>query len=679
MAERCVFEVFLEFGPSVTFPFTNPVLIFATLMALIFLAPQIVTRLKIPGMVGLILGGALAGPSALNLLERDATIVLLGTVGLLYLMFQAGLSLDLGRFNTLKGRSVVFGLFSFFIPQLLTLWMARNVLGYSLEASLLLGSIIGSHTLIAYPIVARLGLMKNTAVTMTLGGTLVTDTLSLAILAIVMASLSGDVAAIDWALFGGAVAAYAAAAILGLPRLGYAFFRTVRNSPEMEFGFLMTVLFVTAWLAEAVGLAPIIGAFIGGLALNRLVPEQSTLMARIRFNGEALFVPFFLISVGLLIDFEVLFSSLELWKLAAVLVGLVSIGKLVATLIVRQIFGYTWAEGWTIYGLSVPQAAATLAVTLIGFEAGIFDGTLVNAVVVMILATCILGPALVEKYGLEMAHRAEAEPVEQHRVRERLLVPVANPKTSEELFDLALYMRDPKCREPVYPLMVVTDGQDAEERLQTKRQMLDHFVERGAEAHVAVRPLARIAMNVANGIARVAREERVSMVLIGWSGDVSTRERIFGTVLDQLLEETRQLLFVNRINEPLATTERVVLAVPPFAERSPGFFEAVHSVKTLASRLDAELVVVCEARHLEHDQDYVDSLEPEMEAKYVPVEAWSTLSQKLDEVVDRGSMIFALSARPRSAPWIPELDRLPRVLSERYPDNSLSVVFLSEY
>ncbi|RDV37903.1 cation:proton antiporter [Bradymonadaceae bacterium TMQ3] len=669
----------MEFGPSVTFPFSNPVLIFATLMALIFLAPQLVTRLKIPGMVGLILGGALAGPSALNLLERDATIVLLGTVGLLYLMFQAGLSLDLGRFNTLKGRSVVFGLISFFLPQLLTLWVALNVLGYSLEASLLLGSIIGSHTLIAYPIVARLGLMKNTAVTMTLGGTLVTDTLSLAILAIVMASLSGDVAAIDWAIFGGAVALYAAAAILGLPRLGYAFFRTVRNSPEMEFGFLMTVLFITAWLAEAVGLAPIIGAFIGGLALNSLVPEQSTLMARIRFNGEALFVPFFLISVGLLIDFRVLFSSLELWKLAAVLVGLVSIGKLAATLIVRQIFGYTWAEGWTIYGLSVPQAAATLAVTLIGFEAGIFDGTLVNAVVVMILATCILGPALVEKYGLEMAHRAEAAPVEQHRVRERLLVPVANPKTSDDLFDLALYMRDPKCREPVYPLMVVTDGQDAEERLQTKRKMLDHFVDKGAEAQVQVRPLARIAMNVANGIARVAREEHASMVLIGWSGHVSTRERIFGTVLDQLLEETRQLLFVNRICEPLATTERVVLAVPPFAERSPGFFEAVHSVKQLASRLDAELMVVCDERYIEQDRELVDSLEPQMDAKYVPVQAWSTLVQTLDEVVDRGAMIFALSARPRSAPWIPELDRLPRVLGERYPDNSLSVVFLSEY
>ncbi|RAL23119.1 cation/H(+) antiporter [Lujinxingia litoralis] len=669
----------MDFGPSVTFPFSNPVLIFATLMALIFLAPQVVTRLKIPGMVGLILGGALVGPSAFNLLARDATIVLLGTVGLLYLMFQAGLSLDLGRFNTLKGRSVVFGLFSFFIPQLLTLWVSLRFLGYSLEAALLLGSIIGSHTLIAYPIVARLGLMKNTAVTMTLGGTLVTDTLSLAILAIVMAWHSGDVAAIDWAVFGGAVAAYVAVVLLGLPRLGYAFFRTVRNSPEMEFGFLMTVLFFTAWLAEAVGLAPIIGAFIGGLALNRLVPEQSTLMARIRFNGEALFVPFFLISVGLLIDFEVLFSSLALWKLAAVLIALVSVGKLVAALIVRSIFKYSAAEGWTIYGLSVPQAAATLAVTLIGYEASIFDATLVNAVVVMILATCILGPALVEKYGLEMAHRAEAEPVEQRFGRERLLVPVANPKTSDELFDLALYMRDPKCKEPVYPLMVVTDGQDAEERLLTKRKMLDHFVTKGAEAGVSVRPLARIAMNVANGIARVAREERASMVLIGWSGQVSTRERIFGTVLDQLLDETRQLLFVNRISEPLATTEKVVLAVPPFAERSPGFFEAVNSVKLLASRLDAELVVVCEARHLEHDRSYVDSIEPELDADYVPVEAWSTLAQTLDNVVERGAMIFALSARPRSAPWIPELDRLPRVLSERYPDNSLSVVFLSEY
>ncbi len=674
----------MNFVPEITTPLSNPVLIFAVLMALIFIAPQVVQKLKIPGIVGLILAGALVGPSGLHLLEHNPDTVppdfmgLLGMAGLMYLMFQAGLSLDLARFIQLKGRSLTFGLISFFVPQIATVTVAFVWLGFSIEAALLLGSIIGSHTLIAYPIAARLGLIKNTAVTMTLGGTLVTDTLSLTILAIVVAWVAGDPSMGYWATFAFMVALFVFLVLWGLPRLGYLFFRTVQNRPEIEFGFLLTVLFVTAWLAEFAGLAPIIGAFVAGLAMNRMVPGQGTIMARMRFVGEALFIPFFMIYVGLLIDVAALFEDVEVWILAATLIALVSIGKLVAAKVVQHLFDYTAAEGWVSYGLSVPQAAATLAVTLVGFEIGLFDPAVVNAVVVMILVSCIIGSTVVEKFGLEVAHQMKAEPTRRSGLPERILVPLANPKTSQDLMELAVLMRDPDSEEPILPMMVVREEDPSQESVQSKREELDHAVEAGAEAQVPVEALTRIDLNAAHGIARAAREERATLLIIGWSGRVSTRERIFGSVLDQLLAETKQMIFVNRILHPLNTVRRVVLTIPPFAERSPGFFDAIHDIKLMASRLDADLEVVCVERYMEHDRNYVDSTEPQMEVKYSGISHWGELTDRLDEVVEESTLILSMSARPGTAAWFPALDGMPRVLAARYSENSFSVVFLSE-
>ncbi len=673
----------LDFIPEITFPLQNPVLIFALLMTLIFVAPQVVKKLKIPGIVGLILGGALVGPSVLNLLNHDPAATppdfmgVLGTAGLMYLMFLAGLSLDLARFNQMKGRSVGFGLLSFFIPQIASFITGYFILDFSFEAALLLGSIIGSHTLIAYPLVTQLGLVKNTAVTMTLGGTLVTDTLSLSILAIVVAAVVGDATVGYWFQFAALVGVFVFLVLWGLPKLGYIFFRTVRNRPDVEFGFLLTVLFVTAWLAEVVGLAPIIGAFVAGLAMNRLVPVRGTVMARVRFIGQALFIPFFLIYVGLLIDVDILFESVEIWVLALILIALVSIGKLVAAKSAQRLFDYTTAEGWVIYGLSVPQAAATLAVTLVGYEVGLFDTELVNAVVIMILVTCLIGSSVVEKFGLEVAHAKDVEAKERPEQRQRILVPVANPETSDDLLEMAFLMRDRDSEEPIYPLIVVVDDRYREERVRQKQEKMDYAIERGAEADVPVKPLTRIDMNIAHGVARAAQEEQATLIIIGWSGEVSARERIFGTVLDHLLDETRQIVIVNRILHPLNTVGKVILTIPPFAERSPGFLEAIHDVKLMASRVEAQLEVICAEKYLEHDREYVDSTSPEMEAQFKTIDDWTKLPGKLDEVVTEESMIVTLSARPNTAPWFPALDGMPRMLASRFPDTSFSVVFSS--
>lgn len=675
-------EALVSFLPNITFPLTNPVLIFALLMATILIAPRLVVRFKIPDVVGLILAGAIMGPSLLNLLSLAPDqgrapdfMEMMGTAGLMYLMFQAGLSIDHSQFNALRGRSFAFGLISFFIPQSATVLVAITLLDFSYPAGFLLGSIIGSHTLIAYPIVARMGLMKNTAIVTTLGGTLVTDTLSLSILAIVVASL-GDTSPGFWFTFAAMVTAFVVIVLSGLPRLGQFFFRTVRNRPELEFGFLLTVLFTTAWLAEVAGLAPIIGAFVAGLAMSRLVPAQGTLMARVRFFGNAFFVPFFLIYVGLLIDVHALLESREVWVLAGVLILLVSIGKLLAAKLIQGLFHHTATEGWTIYGLSVPQAAATLAVTLIGFEVGLFDSPLVNAVVVMILFTCILGPAIVEKYGLLMAHESSHAPPEPRKTKERILVPVANPKTSQQLLELAFLIRDPDSTEPIYPLMVITDSNLAGPAVASSQEQLEAAVEMGAEAEVPVHPLTRIDMNIAHGIARTASEERASLILLGWAPSVSTRQRLFGSVLDQLLDESQQMVFVTSCRFPVNTTRRILLCIPPFAKSSPGFRNALHKVKLMASRIEADLTILCVEEHLDSDFQYFHSASPALDARFLSIPAWNSLPLTLEEELQEGTTIVALSARPNTAPWFAALDDLPRMLARDFPNHSFSLVFL---
>ncbi|HET8865362.1 MAG TPA: cation:proton antiporter, partial [Gracilimonas sp.] len=466
-------------------PFSNPVMIFALVMIVILVAPIVSKKIKMPGIVGIILSGMIIGPSVLNLLERDNTIELLGTVGLLYLMFMAGLSIDLNRFQKLRNQSVGFGSLSYAFPAIGAYFTGIYLLDYSPETSFLLGAIVGSHTLLAYPIVERLGITKNTGVTMSIGGTLVTDSLSLGILAIVAGTVGESQGAGYWTTFVISIAVFVAASVIILPKLGRWFFRNMKHDTDVDFVFMMALLFSTAFLAEVAGLASIIGAFIAGLLLNRLVPANGTLMSRIQFVGNALFIPFFLISVGMLVDVEVL-ASLDVWIYAIAFTLLVLIGKGLAAFVVRLAKGSSNAEGLVIFGLTIPQSAATLAVTLLGYDLGFFDQTAVNAVVIMILITCLLGSSIVEKYGRKVAILEDEKPFETSEVPQRIIVPLANPETSDALMDIAFMIRDENSEEPIFPLTVAHDGKDVDAQVAKGEKMLSHAVVHAAAAEIPV-------------------------------------------------------------------------------------------------------------------------------------------------------------------------------------------------
>ncbi len=658
-------------------PFYDPVLIFALVMVIILIVPIVADKLRVPSIVGLIFAGALVGPGAMGLLERDQTIILLGTVGLLYLMFIAGISIDLEKFNKFRARSLSFGFISFGLPLAGSLILAPPLLGYSLESSLLLGAIVGSHTLLAYPIANRLGIGKNIAVTMSLGATMVTDALSLTILAIVAATIHGEINLEFWLTFLGFVGFYLLVVIFAFPRLGRWFFRYVRDQTNIEYVFLLTILFISAYVAQLVGLAAIIGAFLAGVAMNRLVPESSTLMSRLNFVGNTLFIPFFLISVGMLVDIQVL-TSLDVWLVMALFFVLVMVGKFIAAKCTQLYFRLSRDEGWVMLGLTSPQAAATLAVTLIGFDLGLFDELAVNAVVLLIMATCFVGPYLVDVFGRRVVLQEEKASLKVTDAPERILVPLSNPDTSEALMDIAIMIRGTKSTEPIFPLTVARESKYVEAAVASSEKLLSHAVVHAAAADIPVIPVTRVDLNIASGIVRATKELRISDIVIGWNGEITTRDRVFGSVLDQLLDQSDETILVSKIDQPINTTEKVLLAIPPMSQYEPGFGNSFQTIKKLINQLGAKLVVLATESNINLLKPFIEKQDPELSADYKIVQNWNLVSKALKENYNDLDLLILFSSRRGSIAWQPSFERLPSQVIRRIKPENLIIVYPAE-
>jgi Kef-type K+ transport system membrane component KefB/mannitol/fructose-specific phosphotransferase system IIA component (Ntr-type) len=657
-------------------PIADPVLIFALAMVIFVAAPLLFERARLPGIVGLIVAGAVVGPNGLNILDRSSTIELLGTVGLLYLMFMVGLELDLYDFNKYRNRSVVFGGLSFIIPQVIgtTVGLA---FGYTVASSLLLGSVFASHTVLAYPIASRLGIVKNLAVTTTLGGTILTEILALLVLAVVAGAVDGGIGPGFWLQLTISLSIYVLAVMILVPILARWFFRSIRSEASLEFVFVMAVLFSVSYLAHAAQVEPIIGALLTGLALNRLIPEHGALMNRIHFMGNALLIPFFMLSVGMLVDIRAL-GTREAWIFSIALAVAVIGAKLISALATRRAFSYTRDEGWVIFGLSVPHASGTLAIVLVGFEVGLFDQAEVNGVVLMILATSLIGPWAVERYGRKVAVHEEQQPYEPRDAPQRILIPVSNPNTEESLLDLAMLVRGKESQEPLYPLMVVRDRQDrSEAQVAEAEKMLSRAVIYAAGADVPVAPLTRVDPNIAAGITRGIAETRSTTVIVGWDARRSRVTAVFGTVLDQLLEMSKQMVIVAKLGHPLNTAQRLVVVIPGLMRRHPGFRDAARVVKTIASQLGAPVLGLVVDGKPERYDSLMSEIKPTTETEFRRIAGWDELFPEMTSQGRPDDIVVLLSARRGTLPWHQKLDRLPRQLADLAPQNLL-VIYPSE-
>jgi Kef-type K+ transport system membrane component KefB len=655
-------------------PFKDPVLVFSLVLLIILFAPLIFKRLRLPGIIGLILAGVAVGPNGFGLLLRDGSIQLFGTVGLLYIMFMAGLEIDLNEFKKNRFKSLVLGAFSYSIPQTLGVLVAYYVLDFSLISAILLGAVLASHTLLAYPIVSKLGLSKSEVVTITVGSTLIADTCSLLVLAVIAESTRGEVNILFWGRLLISTSIFLFILFWVYPRVGQWFFRNIESEGVSQYTFVLAMVFLSGFLSELAGMEPIIGAFLAGLSLNRLIPHTSALMNRIEFVGNALFIPFFLISVGMLVDLRMLLQGPAVWIITGIMIGIATAGKWLAAYFTQLSFRYSALERNLIFGLSEARAAASLASVLVGFELEIFDENVLNGTVLMILVTCIVSSLVVQGTGRKLAIEESTRTPDLSEIPSRILVPISNPATLEQLIDFAILIKNPASHEPIFPLAVVRDAEDTTEQLLANNRMLQQAIQHASATEHTVQLVSRIDVNVAGGILRAIRELMITEVVIGWNGKVTTRQRIFGTVLDNLLAQSRQMILVCKFIHPLNTMHRLVVVVPPNAELEQGFATWVHNVKTLAKQIGADLNFRGAAQTLPLLEQITQQSRSSVNVVYTPFYDWSNFSS-LSTDIRPDDLLVVVSARQGSLSHTSALDSVPKQLARHFTQISFVIVY----
>ncbi len=659
-------------------PISDPVLVFALVALLILLAPLVMGRWRLPGAIGLLLAGAILGPNALGVLERDQSFVLFGTVGLLYIMFSAALEIDLVVLKKYRAHSLIFGLLTFAIPISVGMLVARYLLGFEWPAAILLASLFASHTLLAYPIASRLGIVRNQAVTTAVGGTIVTDTLALLVLAVIAASAQGETGEHFWLKLIGSLVIYVFAILYGLPKVGRWFFRNVGRNGVSEFVFVLTTVFGCASLSHLAGSEPIVGAFLAGLALNRLIPHNSTLMNRLQFTGEAIFIPFFLLSVGMLLDVTVFIADARALTIMLGMLLSVTVTKWLAAEATRVVLGYSRDQARLVYGLSIAQAAATLAATMVGYEIGLFDEAVVNGAIMMMLVTCVLAPWFVEHYGRKIARHSASDSERTDEPRQRVVVSLSQRAPYAQLLDLAIMLKDPNQGQPVFPLTVIEDGVGANEQVAVAEKVLSRAIAHLAEADVSAHPVTRIDLNLASGILKARREVNGTEVVMGWSGRTTTPEFFFGSLLENMLSDREYTLIVSRPRDPLSTCRRLLLALPPDSEHEPGFPLAIGLIKRLARQLDAEVVILSEDRRGDAVQQRVRAVKPGCKVSRIGLARWSGLVRVIKDSASDGDMLVLYGARPGGVSWRTATGLLPGRLASIFPAMSLLLIYPAE-
>lgn len=660
-------------------PFTNPVLVFGLLLLIVLVSPLLLKRLNVPSIIGLILAGVLVGPHGLNFIQNGEAINMFSTIGLLYIMFIVGLELDLKEFKANQNKSVVFGIFTFIIPLVIGYPVMRYLLGYDVYASFLTASMFSTHTLVTYPIVSRMGVSKNQAVAITVGGTILTDTAVLIILAIIINSSQGAFEfqfllklLISLIVFSGIV-------FFIIPKIAKWYFEKMESEKYSHYIFVVFIVFLAGFLAEIGGIEPIIGAFAAGLALNKLIPHSSALMNRIEFIGNALFIPIFLISVGMLVNITVIFEGYRAILIAVVLSIVALFGKWMATFFTQKTFKYSISQRNIIFGLSSSHAAATLAVILVGFNAGVIDEYILNGTIILILITCVIASFFTQKAAKEIAIEEEDKDVIPselgHYAQEKILVPIADPSNIGKHIELAMMMKDKKSVNSISLLGVVPNNEQAESNIITFKKRLQEQVSDAIAADMEVDVIATIDHNVAGGIVRTAREIMADIVIIGWPGKVGVLEKLVGDKVDLIIKNVDKNLFICHLEKSMISHKRIVVVSPPLAERELGFDVWVNKIVQLSQELTLPVL------HIGHPETQaVIASNEKLKANFTFKEFtdWHNPLSFTNDVRDDDIFVM-VSAHQGYISHLPVLDRMATRIERRFPDISRIVIFPKRY
>lgn len=675
-------EFFKDLFHEFELPLHNPVLIFSLILFIILLSPILLKKINIPGIIGLIISGVVIGPHGLNILEKNSAVDLFSTIGLLYIMFIAGLELDMNEFKANRNKSLLFGFFTFIFPLCIGFPVCYYLLQYDFSASFLTASMFATHTLVAYPIVSKLGIAKHQAVAITVGGTILTDTAVLIILAVIMGSSQGNLNQAFWIKLGVSLAIFSAIMFLVIPRIAKWFFKKLESEKHAHYIFVLSVVFFAAFLAEVAGVEPIIGAFVAGLALNPLIPHSSALMNRIEFIGNSLFIPFFLISVGMLVDVSVILSGSTAIIVAGTLSVVAIFGKWIAAFFTQIVFKYTKTERQLIFGLSSAHAAATLAVILVGFKAKILDENILNGTIILILITCIVASFATEKAAKKIAICEEEilsnEDNKDLIPDEHILIPLAKTSSTESLLDFALLIKDKKSSNPITLLTVVPNNDEAEINIRRYRKTLDKFIIQASATEVKINTIARIDHNPASGIARTSKEIMSDMVIIGWPRKTGFLDKIFGENVDSIINNVDKNLFICRFVKPFIEQKRLVFICPPFSERGIGFKFLIQKIARISQELSIPIVIYSEYKTYQSIVQIVNQLKLNTKLTFKGILDWDDFEAISDEIRPTTDLIVFNLSRKGSVSYKSIFDKLPQKFEKSFSDNNLILVYPQE-
>ncbi len=668
---------------SLQLPITNPSWVFFLVLTIILFAPILLGRLRIPHIIGMILAGVVIGEHGFHILERDSSFELFGKVGLYYIMFLAGLEMDMEDFKKNRMKGLVFGMLTFLIPMGLGIWSSMEFLGYNTITAVLLASMYASHTLIAYPIVSRYGLSRLRSVSISIAGTAITVALALLVLAVIAGMYRGELNEAFWILLTVKVIVVCFLIIFFFPRIARWFFRKYDDN-IMQFTFVLAMMFLGGGMLEIAGLEGILGAFMVGLVFNRLIPHLSPLMNRLEFVGNALFIPYFLIGVGMIINVHALFAGGEAFRVAVVMTVVATLSKWLAAFATQKIFRMHRYERGMMFGLSNAQAAATLAAVLIGNKIEVSPGVpllnddVLNGTVVMILFTCIISSIVTENTARKMVVHEELSGGgdKKQQEEENILIPVANPETIENLVGMALVMKDPKRKDGLTALSVMNDSNASEARLMQGKRALERTAMAGASADVTVKTLTRFDLNIASGIIHTLKEHNASEVVIGLHRKVTLVDSFFGVLTENLLKGMHKQVMIVKCLMPVNTLRRIVVAVPPKAEYEIGFFKWLERMCRMGSQLGCRVQFHAHPDTLKCIEGFINKKHKGVRGEYVKMDSWDDL---LLLQVNFDHLLVIISARRGFISYDPAFERLPVEITKYFSNCSLTILYPDQY
>lgn len=667
---------------NLSLPIEDPVLKFLLVLIIILAAPLLLNKIKVPHLLGLIIAGAVIGPNGFNILARDSSIVVTGTTGLLYIMFLAGLEIDMGDFKKNKWKSLTFGIYTFTVPFVLGYFGAYYILHFSVLTSVLFASLFSSHTLIAYPLISKLGIAKNPAVNITVGGTMITDILALLVLAVIVGMSQGDVGTEFWVKLSVSFVVFGLIVLLIFPMIGRWFFKKVDDKIS-QYIFVLVMIYLAALLAELAGVEAIIGAFFAGLALNRLIPHTSSLMNRVEFVGNAIFIPFFLISVGMLIDFKVFFKSWETLEVAAIMLVASIGGKYLSAVATQKTFRLTKEEGKLIFGLSSASAAATLASVMVGYniilsetETGepirLLNEHVLNGSILLILISCTISSFVSMASAQKIAEQDNEDTVSGNtHEEENILLALNYEATVERMVNLGILIKAHSNTENIFALNVINEDKN-ESSVKNAEKLLHSATDTAAAADVKIQPLKRYDNDVINGVNNVIKEQNITDIIIGLEDEKGFSPSFVYNLYNGYLQNDHVNVLVYHAAQPLSTIKKYAVMIPENAHKEAGFFHALLRVWNIARNSRATIVFYASETILDILQKIIKKAN--IEAEFIIMNSWKDGEKTAAELKEDEALIVFMAKRGMES-YIPQMKLIPELLNRNLRNNNYLLIF----